>query len=47
VSQTRDYCVAKNAPLRAAHPDYSRDKKRLAQDDKKVLLRAKKLRAKS
>jgi hypothetical protein len=28
-SQTRDYCVAKNATLRAARPDPSRRKKRL------------------
>jgi hypothetical protein len=28
-SQTRDYCVAKNATLRAARPDSSRRKKRL------------------
>jgi hypothetical protein len=28
-SQTRDYCVAKNAPLRAARPDSSRRKERL------------------
>jgi hypothetical protein len=33
-SQTRDYCVAKSATPRAARPDPSRDKKRLAQDDK-------------
>jgi hypothetical protein len=32
-SQTHDYCVAKNAPRRAARSDPSRDKKRLAQDD--------------
>jgi len=31
--QTRDYCVANNATLRADRPDPSRDKKRLAQDD--------------
>jgi hypothetical protein len=28
-SQARDYCVAKNAPHRAARPDPSRRKKRL------------------
>jgi hypothetical protein len=28
-SQTRDYCVAKNATLRAARPDSSRRKERL------------------
>jgi hypothetical protein len=28
-SQTRDYCVAKNATLRAARPDPSLRKKRL------------------
>jgi hypothetical protein len=28
-SQTRDYCVAKNTTLRAAHPDSSRRKGRL------------------
>jgi hypothetical protein len=32
-SQTRDYCVAKNATLRAARPDSSRRKKTLARDD--------------
>ena len=32
-SQTRDYCVAKNATLRAARPDPSRRKKTLARDD--------------
>jgi hypothetical protein len=32
-SQTRDYCVAKNATHRAARPDPSRRKKRDAQDD--------------
>ena len=31
--QTRDYCVAKNATLRAARSDPSLGKKRLLQDD--------------
>jgi len=32
-SQTRDYCVARNATLRAARPDPSLRKERLLQDD--------------
>jgi hypothetical protein len=35
-SQTRDLCVAKSATLRAARLGPSRDKKRLAQDDKRM-----------
>jgi len=38
-SRTREYCAAKDAAHRAAHPDPSRDKKRLAQDDKWFELR--------
>ena len=34
--RTRDYCVAKNATLRADRPDPSSGKKRLPQDDKKI-----------
>jgi hypothetical protein len=33
-SQTREYCVAKNATHRAARPGPSPSKKRLSQDDK-------------
>jgi hypothetical protein len=32
-SQTRDYCVAKNATLRAARPDPSLAQRTLVQDD--------------
>jgi len=32
-SKTRDYCVARNATLRAARPDPSLRKERLLQDD--------------
>jgi hypothetical protein len=32
-SQTHDYCVARQATLRAAHPDPSLGKERLLKDD--------------
>src|SRR5207249_9969161 len=44
-SKTRDYCVARNATLRAARPDPSLRKERLLQEDKQTATTQCRLRA--